>query len=63
MGEIKNMIKKQPKLTNKTSNKLKEVVKKYPETILSEDAKFALKIKGELTGQIAVTNYNKFLKS
>lgn len=56
-------MKKQSKLTNKTSKKLKEIIKKAPETILSEDAKFALKIKGELTGQITVKNYESWKRS
>ena len=57
------MIKKQAKLTNKTSKKLKNIIKEFPQTILSEDAKFALEIKGELTGKIAVKNYNSWKRS
>jgi hypothetical protein len=54
---------KQSKLVSKTKNKLKQIIKDAPNTTLSEDAEFALKINGEITGKEAIKSYNQWKRS
>lgn len=57
------MIKKQPKLSVKTKEKLKVITKSKDITCITEDARFALEINGEITGKEVIKKFNSWKRS
>lgn len=57
------MIKKQPKLKISTKEKLKSIVKSKDKSCITEDAKFALEINGQITGEEAIKKHNAWRRS
>ena len=54
---------KQSKLSTKTREKLKTILKKEKVNSFTNDALDAIKINGEITGQEAIKKYNQWKRS
>lgn len=57
------MINQKNGMNPQTVQQLKQIIKSEPQTILSEDAKYALEKKKTLTAEIAISNYKKWKRS
>lgn len=54
---------KQGKLSIKTRAKLKSIISSKDKTCITEDAKFAIEINGQVTGEEAIKKFNAWKRS